>query len=340
MKKVAAFGELMLRLNPDGYLRLTQASDLHMSFAGGEANAAVSISNFGTDTVFVTKLPDNDLGKMAVRELRKYGVNGDHIAWGGPRIGIYFVEKGASQRPSRVLYDRGGSSIALARREDFRWEEILEDCGWFHFTGITPALGGECPDICRDALRECKRRGITVSCDLNYRGKLWSRKEAGEVMEGLMEYVDVCIANESDAADVFGISAENSDIVTGELNREGYISVARQLQERFSLKAAAITLRKSFSASVNGWSAMIYTGQEAYFSPEYRVQLVDRVGGGDSFAGALIYAMNSGYGPQHAIDFAAAASCLKQTQEYDFNQATLEEVNSLMKGNASGRVQR
>lgn len=330
----------MMRLNPEGYLKLCQARTLQVSFAGGEANVAVSIANFGMDAKFITKLPDNDLGKMAVQELHKYQVDTRSIVYGGSRIGVYYVEKGASQRPSKVLYDRAGSSVSQAKREDFDWNEILEDCGWFHFTGITPALGDNCVDICADALKACRKRGITVSCDLNYRNKLWDKAKAGEVMGRLMEYVDICIANESDAADVFGICAQGTDIDKGELSRDGYISVARQITDRFGVKAVAVTLRKSISASVNCWGGMLYTDQTAYFSPEYQIQIVDRVGGGDSFAGALIYALSSGYKSQYAVDFAAAASCLKHTLEYDFNLVSLEDVRHLMQGNASGRVLR
>ena len=340
MSRVVTFGEIMMRLNPEGYLRLLQAQKLEMSFAGGEANVAVSVANFGMKAAFVTKLPDNVLGRRAAMELQKYGVDTEAIVYGGERMGIYFVEKGASQRPSKVLYDRGASAIALAERPDFDWEHILEGANWFHFTGITPALSEGCAEICEDALRVCKEKHITVSCDLNFRKKLWSKEKAGEVMGRLMKYVDVCIANEADAADVFGICAGNSDISKGELDRQGYVSVAQQLVERFGIKSVAITLRKSISASINHWGGLLYTGGEAFFSPEYMIQIVDRVGGGDSFAGALIYALNSGYEPQKAVNFAAAASCLKHTMEYDFNLSTLEEVNSLMQGNASGRVQR
>ncbi len=340
MKKVISFGEIMMRLNPHGYLKLRQAQDLKVSFAGGEANVAVSVANFGMKSEFVSKLPDNDLGHMAEQELRKYAVDTGHMIYGGPRLGVYYVEKGASQRPSKVLYDRANSSIALARTEDFDWEEILDGCNWFHFTGITPALGENCAEICEDALKVCREKQITVSCDLNYRKKLWTEEKANVIMGKLMQYVDVCIANESDAADVFGIRAEGSDVTKGELSQAGYISVAKQLSERFGVKSVAITLRKSLSASINKWGGLLYQNGNACFSPEYTIQIVDRVGGGDSFAGALIYAMNSGYEQQEAVNFAAAASCLKHTLEYDFNLVSLEDVTNLMQGNGSGRVQR
>ena len=246
----------------------------------------------------------------------------------------------ASQRPSKVIYDRSGSSIQLAKRHEFDWQEILHNADWFHFTGITPALGGELPAICLDALKVCKSNNIKVSCDLNYRSKLWRREQANRLMTQLMPYVDVLIANESDAADVFGIKAESTDVDGGVLDKQAYESVARQLIDRFGMKAVAITLRTSLSASVNKWAGMLYECGEAYFSPEYTIQIVDRVGGGDSFGAGLIYALLSGYGSQKAIDFAVAASCLKHTIEHDFNLVSVDEVNALAAGNASGRVQR
>lgn len=259
---------------------------------------------------------------------------------GGPRISIYFVEKGASQRASAVIYDRSGSSISLAARTDFDWSSIFKDADWFHFTGITPALGGALPDICLDALKTAKAMGLTVSCDLNYRKKLWTSEQACKTMSELMPYVDVCIANEEDAADVFGIHATNTDVSGGKLDHEGYISVAKQLVERFGFKKVAITLRGSISASDNDWAGMLYDTENAYFSKTYRIHIVDRVGGGDSFAGGLIYSLLSGYDCQKAIDFAVAASCLKHSIEHDYNLVSVAEVSSLAAGNASGRVQR
>ena len=338
-KRVVCFGEIMMRLNPEGYYRFLQADKFEASYAGGEANVAVSLANYGLDASYVTKLPDNDLGKCARNEVRKFGVDTGDIVWGGPRLGIYFVEKGASQRASKVIYDRAGSSIALAKREDFDWEKILEGADWFHFTGITPALGGENPMICRDALEVCKKKGIRVSCDLNYRKKLWTREEAGRCMAQLMPYVDVCIANEEDAKDVFGIEAEGTDIEGGKISKDGYVSVAKQLKERFGCSYVAITLRTSISASINKWAGMLYDG-EAYFSPEYTINIVDRVGGGDSFGGGLIYSLISGASAQDSINFAVAASCLKHTVEHDFNMMSVDEVKALAAGNASGRVQR
>ncbi len=339
-KRIVCFGEIMMRLNPESYLRFTQASRFEASYAGGEANVAVSLANYGMDASYVTKLPDNDLGRSARNALRQFGVDTRDIVWGGPRLGIYFVEKGASQRASKVIYDRAGSSIALAKRGDFDWEKILDGAGWFHFTGITPALGGENPAICLDALEVCKAKGITVSCDLNYRGKLWTREQAGETMAKLVPFVDVCIANEADAADVFGIRAAGTDVDSGKLNKDGYVSVARQLQERFGCGRVAITLRTSLSATRNLWAGMLWDGKEACFSPEYDITIVDRVGGGDSFGGGLIYALANGYGTQDAINYAVAASCLKHSIEHDFNMMSVAEVKALAAGNASGRVQR
>ena len=340
MAKAVCFGEIMMRLNPEGYYRFVQAERFEASYAGGEANVAVSLANYGDDAAFVTKLPENEIAQSAINSLRSFGVDTHMIRKGGPRIGIYFVEKGASQRPSKVIYDRAGSSIALAKREDFCWEEILSDADWFHFTGITPALGGELPQICLEACQTAKKLGVKVSCDLNYRKKLWTKEQAGEVMAKLMPYVDVCIANEEDAADVFGIRAEGTDINTGKISREGYIGVARELSERFGCSYVAITLRGSISATDNRWAGMLYQDGKACFSPEYLVHIVDRVGGGDSFGRGLIHALLHNFDQQDAINFAVAASCLKHSIEHDFNLVTEAEVLSLAGGNASGRVQR
>ena len=341
MGKVITFGEIMMRLNPPGYLRFLQTETFDATYGGGEANVAVSLVNYGNEAAFVSKVPDHEIGQNAINALRRYGVDTSMVLRGGPRLGIYFCEKGASQRGSKVVYDRAGSSIALAKRDEFDWDKIFEGADWFHFTGITPALGGEMPEICLDACKAAHEKGLMVSCDLNYRGKLWSREKAGEVMGKLMPFVDVCIANEEDAKDVFGIAAENTDIEGGKLDREGYISVARQLTERFNFKAVAITLRGSISASQNNWSGMLYVNGQAYFAKNYLIQLVDRVGGGDSFGGGLIHALRKWPEDwQKAIEFAVAASCLKQATEYDFNLASEKEVLGLAGGSGSGRVQR
>ena len=340
MSKIVTFGEIMMRLNPEGYGRFVQVGRFEASYAGGEANVAVSLANYGNDAAYCTKVPAHEIGQCAVNALRQFGVDTSLIVRGGPRLGVYFVEKGASQRGSKVIYDRAGSSIALAKREDFDWDAILDGADWFHWTGITPALGGELPEITLDALKKCREKGITVSCDLNYRGKLWSREKAGEVMGLLVPYVDVLIANEEDAKDVFGIEAADTDINAGKLNKEGYVSVAQQLTGRFGCKAVAITLRGSISASENNWAGMLYTGGQAYLSKNYLIRIVDRVGGGDSFGGGLIHAMRKQMDPQSVIEFAVAASCLKQTIEHDFNLVSEAEVLALAGGNASGRVQR
>ncbi len=340
MGKVVCFGEIMGRLNPEGYLRIGQAKKLELSFAGGEANVAVSLANYGLDADFVTKLPDNDLSKAVIRDLKGYGVGVSNIVFGGDRLGMYYVEKGASQRASKVIYDRKYSSISMAENGDFDWNEIFDGATWFHFTGITAALSKNCVDICKKALKEAKRRNITVSCDLNYRKNLWSPDEAKSTMTELMEFVDICIANEEDAEKVFGIKADDTNVSEGAISHQGYIEVAEKLVEKFGFDKVAITLRGSLSASDNTWAAMLYTGGESFFSKTYKIHIVDRVGGGDSFVGGLLYALISEFGSQKAVEFAVAASCLKHTIEFDFNQVSVEEVERLMKGDASGRVQR
>lgn len=340
--KVVTFGELMLRLAPEGYLRFIQSNKFEATFGGAEANVAVSLANYNQDVSFVSKLPNNEIGQMAINSLRQYGVNTSHIIRGGNRVGIYYCEKGASQRPSKVIYDRAYSSIALAKKEDFDWDKIFEDADWFHFTGITPALSKEVAEITLEACKAAKEKGIVVSCDLNFRKKLWSNKEANETMSKLCKYVNICIANEEDAKDVFAIEAKDTDINTGKLNKEGYVSVAEQLCQRFNFKYVAITLRESISANDNNWSAMLYNAKEgkAYFSKKYAIHIVDRVGGGDSFGAGLIYALRNSYKDQDAIEFAVAASCLKHSIEGDYNLVSLEEVKALANGDASGRVKR
>ena len=340
MSKIVCFGELMLRLNPEGYLRFEQADKFMATFGGGEANVAVSLANFGMDASFCSELPTHAIGNMAVRALRAEGVATADIVRGGERVGIYYIEKGASQRPSKVIYDRKYSAIGMASREDFDWDKILTDTVWFHFTGITPALGDNVAEICLDAVKACRAKGIKISCDLNFRKNLWTSEKAGKVMGELMQYVDVCIANEEDADKVFGIKPDHNDVDSGKLNREGYIDVAKKLSERFGCEKVAITLRESISANDNNWAAMLYDGEKAYFSKKYAVHIVDRVGGGDSFGAGLIYSLLSGYDMQDTIEFAVAASCLKHSIEYDFNRVSVDEVKALVKGGGSGRVQR
>lgn len=338
--RVVTFGELMLRLAPENYLRFVQSDRLEATFGGAEANVAVSLANFGVDACFVTKLPTHEIGQSAVNSLRKFGVDTSKIVRGGDRVGIYYCEKGASQRPSKVIYDRKYSSIATASEDDFDWDDVFSGVDWFHFTGITPALSDDMAKITLEAVKAAKDNGLTVSCDLNFRKKLWTSEKACAVMSDVLKHVDVCIANEEDAKDVFGIEAENTDINSGKLDEEGYVSVAKQLTDRFGFKAVAITLRESLSASDNNWSGMLYVANRPFFAKKYRMHIVDRVGGGDSFGAGLIYALLSDFGAQDAIEFAVAASCLKHSIEGDYNMVTKDEVLALARGNASGRVQR
>lgn len=340
MAKIVTFGEVMLRLAPEGYLRFVQADKFNIVYGGGEANVAVSLANYGLDAAFVTKVPNNPIGEAAVNSLRQFGVDVSQIVRGGNRLGIYFLEKGASQRPSKVVYDRAGASISEAQSGDFNWDEIFADTEWFHFTGITPALGPNVAALCLEACKAAKAKGIQVSCDLNYRKNLWTTKEAGETMAKLMEFVDVCIANEEDAEKVFGIQSAGTDVTGGHLSHEGYKDVAKQLAERFGFSKVAITLRGSISASDNTWGAMLFDGSDYHFSKEYAIRIVDRVGGGDSFGGGLIYGLISQMSHKDALEFAVAASCLKHTIEGDANHVTVDEVKTLMGGDGSGRVQR
>ena len=340
MARIVTFGELMLRLAPNGYYRFFQNDQLQATFGGGEANVAVSLANYGMDAAFVTKLPRHAIGQAAVDSLRYFGVDTSNIVRGGERVGIYYLETGASQRGSVCIYDRAYSAIQMADPADFDWDAIFEGADWFHFTGITPALGENLVEICKAACIAAKAKGVKISCDLNYRGKLWTRDQARAAMTELCKYVDVCISNEEDAKDVFGIEAENTDIYGGKLNKEGYKSVAKQLADKFGFEKVAITLRTSISANDNDWAAMLYDGTDYCFSKEYHLHIVDRVGGGDSFGGGLIYALLSGKTTQEAVEFAVAASALKHSVEGDFNRVSVSEVEKLAKGDGSGRVQR
>ena len=339
-KKVVTLGEIMLRLSTPGNTRFVQSDSFDVVYGGGEANVAVSCANYGHDAYFVTKLPKHEIGQCAVNALRKYGVKTDFIARGGDRVGIYYLETGASMRPSKVIYDRAHSAIAEAEPSDFDFDAIMEGADWFHWSGITPAISDKSAELTRLACEAAKRHGVTVSVDLNFRKKLWSKEKAGKVMGELCQYVDYCIANEEDAKDVFGIEADGTDIYSGKLNHEGYISVAQKLTDKFGFKGVAITLRESLSANDNNWSAMLYTDGKAHFSKKYAMHIVDRVGGGDSFGGGLIYSLLSGYDSQQAIEFAVAASCLKHSIEGDYNMVNVKEVQTLAGGDASGRVQR
>ncbi len=340
MAKVVTFGEIMLRLAPEGYYRFFQNDKMQATFGGGEANVSVSLANYGLDSAFVTKLPKHAIGQAAIDSLRYFGVDTSKVVRGGERVGIYYLEKGASQRGSVCIYDRKYSSIQMADPGDFNWDDIFDGADWFHFTGITPALGENLVEICKDACKAAKAKGVKISCDLNYRGKLWTREEARKAMTELCQYVDVCISNEEDAKDVFGIEAEDTDIYGGKLNHEGYKSVAKQLADKFGFEKVAITLRTSISASDNDWAGMLYDGENYCFSKSYHLHIVDRVGGGDSFGGGLIYSLLTGKSTQEAIEFAVAASALKHSVEGDFNRVSVSEVEKLAGGDGSGRVQR
>lgn len=340
--KVLCFGELLLRLSSPGYTRLFQKDSLDATFCGGEANVAVSLANFGIDSEFVTKLPENDMGRAAEKSLKYFGVNTDKIVYGDGRMGLYYLEKGASQRPSKVIYDRAYSAIALADKSEFDWDKLFEGVTWFHWTGINPALGDNVAEICEQACKKAKEKGITISCDLNYRKNLWTSENAQKVMSRLMPYVDVCIANEEDADKVLGIKADNTDIDNGELSIDGYKKVVAEICDTYGCKKVAITLRKSFSASRNGWSGLIYdnNSKECIHSTEYDIQIVDRVGGGDSFTAGVIYGIINRMVDKDTVEFAAAASCLKHTIEGDFNRVTVQDVKSLLQNGGNGRVQR
>ena len=341
MAKIVTLGEIMMRLQPSGYKRFMQADSFDIVFGGGEANVAVSLAQFGEDVAFVTKLPRNAIADKCVKELKGWGVDVSKIVRGGDRMGIYFCEKGCSQRGSNVIYDRAGSAIAKIGENDLDISAVLDGAEWLHWTGITPAISDAMAEVTEKILIEAKRRNITVSCDLNYRKKLWSREKANAVMSKLVKYVDVLISNEEDCKDVFSIEAENTDINSGVISQKGYEGIGKRLMEKFpNIKYVAFTLRESVSASCNGWSAMLIDGKNVYKSKKYTIDIVDRVGGGDSFGSGLIYGLKNKLGEQNAIEFAVAASCIKHTVEGDFNIASVDEVNKLAGGDGSGRVQR
>jgi 2-dehydro-3-deoxygluconokinase len=332
----------MMRLVPPGYLRISQADRLELTFGGAEANVAVSLANYGVDARFVTRFPNNPIGELAIQTLRSMNVDTAHIARGGDRVGIYFVEKGASMRPSKVVYDRKHSSIATIEPGMVDWDSAFDGADWFHWTGITPALSDSATAVTLEACQAAKAKGLTISCDLNYRKNLWSREKAKQTMTALAQYVDVMIANEEDSQDVFGIAAEGSDIEGGQLSESGYRALAKRLADTFGCAKVAFTLRESFSANDNDWSGLLYdrAADSAARSRKYSVRIVDRVGGGDAFGGGLIYSLLSGFDNASAINFAVAASALKHTIEGDFNRVTVDEVKALAGGSVSGRVQR
>ena len=339
--KVLAFGEILLRLASPGYTKLFQKDSLDATFCGGEANVAVTLANFGIETEFLTIVPDNDVGRAALNSLRYFGVDIHKSFFKEGRMGLYYLEKGASQRPSKVIYDRAFSSIALAKPTDFDWNTLLNGVTWFHWAGINPALSDNMAQICEQACKKAKERGITISCDLNYRKNLWRSEKAQAVMSNLVRYVDVCIANEEDADNVLGIKPPNNSVESGQLNKCGYEYVAKEICKRFGCKKVAITLRESINASHNGWSGVIYDATGAInYSIHYDIDIVDRVGGGDSFTGAMIYSLITGKDDRDAIEFAVAASCLKQSIEGDFNREVISDVEDLIKNGGNGRVQR
>ena len=340
MAKVVTMGEIMLRLSTPGNQKYIQATQFDINYGGGEANVAVSLANYGHDAEFVTKVPENPIGACAVAALRKYGVETKHIAKGGDRLGIYFLETGASMRPSNVTYDRANSSIATASISDFDFDEIFEGADWFHFTGITPAVSDAAAELTEAACKAAKAHGVTVSCDLNFRKKLWTSEKAQKVMSNLMQYVDVCIGNEEDAELCLGFKPD-ADVEGGKTDAEGYKGIFKAMAKEFGFKYVISTLRESFSASHNGWKAMIYNGEEFYESKRYDINpIIDRVGGGDSFSGGIIHGLLTKPNQGAALEFAVAASALKHTINGDFNLVSVEEVEALAGGDASGRVQR
>ncbi|MDX1699176.1 MAG: sugar kinase [Melioribacteraceae bacterium] len=341
--KVVTLGEIMLRLSSPGFTRFVQAQNFDATYGGGEANVAVALANYGLKSHFVSKLPKHEIGQSAVNHLRRFGVNTNYIARGGDRIGIYFLETGASQRASKVVYDRSNSAVTNVDINDFNWDEIFDGCKWFHWTGITPALGKNAQEVLIEALKIAKMKNVKVSCDLNFRKKLWTTEEAQSVMKPLMDFVDVCIANEEDAEKSLGEKAGDTNVETASIDEEGYFNLAKHLKQKYEFEAVAITLRESYSASRNGWSAILLDEKqcsEPYRSKKYDIQIVDRVGGGDSFASGLIFGLLNYGDSKKSLEFAVGASCLKQTIPGDFNLVSVNEVEKLIGGDESGRVDR
>jgi 2-dehydro-3-deoxygluconokinase len=337
---VVTFGEIMMRLATPDRQRFSQARSLELSYGGGEANVAVSLANFGLHVRFLTRLPLNPCGDGAIQQLRGFGIDTSFIQRGGERMGLYFLESGAGQRPSVVVFDRAGSAMSQLGPGEIDWPSVFVGAEWFHFTGITPALGPRVAEATLEACKAARHSGVTVSCDLNFRKKLWTSARARQTMSGLLEFVDICMGNEEDADNVFGIKADRTDVGSGRVEAVEYEQVARTLAERFNLKSVAITLRKSWSADHNGWSAILLHEGEVLRSRAYDFQVVDRVGGGDSFAAGLIHGLATGKPAPDALEFAVAASCLKHSIQGDFNLTTIAEVESLLAGDGSGRVQR
>ena len=340
-RKVVLFGELMMRLSTKHHERIVQAREFDVIYSGAEANLGVALAEFGVESFMVSSVPDNAVGQACLNYLKQFDLNLEHVRKNGFRLGIYFVETGAAQRPSTFLYNRKGSSITELRSGDIDWDRVFAGKHWFHFTGITPALADSVAGLTREACLAAKRHGVTVSCDLNFRRKLWSVEKAREVMGGLLEHVDVLFTNEEEAETLFGIAARGTSISAGKISEHGYEDVAVQLAERFKLHYVSITLRESISATTNGWSGMLYDGKRFTTSRKYHMDyIVDRIGGGDAFSSGIIYGLLTGQDLQETVEFAAAASCLKHTIYGDFNLVTFEEILALMKGDASGRIQR
>ncbi len=338
--KAVFFGELLMRLGTKRYERLVQAREFEVGYTGAEANAAVSLANYGMDAYVVSVVPDTEIGQACINYLRQFGVNTDFVLRGGKRLGTFYLETGASQRPSKVIYDRANSSITELKPGVVDWEKVFTGKHWFHWSGTAPALSDSMAATTKEACVAAKRCGLTVSCDLNYRRKLWTPEKAQQVMTDLMQYVDVLVGNEEDSSVVLGVAAWGVDVTKGQLDAERYKEVAAELHRRFGFKYVATTLRESLSASENGWSCLLSDGQQCYLSRQYRIWIVDRVGGGDSFSGAMIYGLLSGMSSQDTVEFAAAASCLKHSIHGDLNQVSREEVMALVKGSGSGRIQR
>lgn len=339
-KKVVTLGEIMLRLTTPDFKRFVQSDSFEVTYGGGEANVSAALCNYGLNGTFVSKVPNNPIGQSAINHLRRYGVDTQFVARGGDRLGIYFLETGASMRASQVIYDRAGASIAEVDASEFDFDKILDGASWFHTTGITPALSDKAAALTLAALKAARAKGITTSIDLNFRKKLWTKEKARVVMTQLCEFVDVCIGNEEDADLCLGFKAADTDVTKGELNLDGFKDVFKQMQAKFGFKFIASSLRESHSASDNGWSALVYDGSEFYHTKHYEVRIVDRVGSGDSFASGLIYGLVTGMPMADAAEFGVAASALKHTIHGDLNHATLAEVKDLVKGDGSGRVQR
>jgi 2-dehydro-3-deoxygluconokinase len=342
-KKVVTFGEIMLRLATSNHQRFVQASHFEATYGGGEANVAVALSGYGLESTFVSRVPSHEIGEAAIQAVQRFGVHTDYMIRGGKRLGTYFLETGASQRPSKVIYDRADSSVSEMTPDMIDWDTVFDGVDWFHWTGITPAISVYLQETLKKACQVAKSKGVQISCDLNFRSKLWTEQQAQAVMVPLMEYVDVCIANEEDAQKSLGFEAGTTHVEGANLDESGYAQLCKELKAQFNFTTVAITLRESFSATMNGWSAMLHDDQECLEptrSTRYEIHIVDRVGGGDSFASGLIYGLLNKSNSKDALEFAVAASCLKHTIPGDFNLMRVDEVEKLVQSGGSGRVER